>query len=376
MKSTLGRIFFGLILIFLITPQAVYGQPINDQKYYRGEVFWIIKEHEVSEEINKEINKGMYEQKFKVRILEGELKDKEVIMDYQGMNLLAKDQLFKEGDEVIVASSLTIEGKEVFSVADRVRSKALVILALVYSIAIIGLARFKGLKSLIGLGMSFLVVIKFIVPQILAGGNPLWISILGSVGIVSITLYLIYGLNKQTTVSLVSTILSLMLTGFIAVLVTKITKLTGLGSEEAMFLQYSQQKIASMKGLLLGGIMIGALGVIDDITVTQAAIVFELRRANKKLSIKQLYSRGLKVGKDHIASMTNTLVLAYTGASLPLFLLFYNNQVVPGWVAINSEIIVEEVVTTLVGSLGLIASVPIATYLAAVVASKHLKSIK
>jgi uncharacterized membrane protein len=233
-------------------------------------------------------------------------------------------------------------------------------------VAIMALAKFKGFKSLIGLAMSFVVVIKFIVPQILAGANPLLVSIIGSLGIVSVSLYLTYGFKKQTTASLLSTWLSLVLTGVLAVVITRLTRLTGLGSEEAMFLQVTQQSIASMKGLLLGGIMIGALGVIDDITVTQASMVFQLSRANKKLGVRELYKRGLQVGKDHIASMTNTLVLAYTGASLPLFLLFYSSGVIPSWVAVNSELIVEEIVATLVGSLGLVASVPITTYLAAV----------
>ncbi|MFH1280597.1 MAG: YibE/F family protein [Candidatus Beckwithbacteria bacterium] len=348
-----------VLLLTLVKPADVFAKDY----YYKGEVFWIIRE--------TEIDKELYEQELKVRILEGELQGQEKVIEYESPNILLKEQLYKVGDKVILMEGINLDGESMFMITDRIRSNSLIILSLIYGIAIIGLAKFKGFKSLLGLGLSFLVVIKFIVPQILAGANPLLVSILGSVGIVSVTLYLTHGVKKQTTVSLISTLLSLVLTGVIAVLVTKLTKLTGLGSEEAMFLQISQQSIASMRGLLLGGIMIGALGVIDDITVTQAAIVFELKKANQKLGIKELYKRGLNIGKDHIASMTNTLVLAYTGASLPLFLLFYSSEIIPGWVAINSEIIVEEVVATLVGSLGLIASVPITTYLAAVVVCKY-----
>lgn len=356
MKKILVLVVF---LLGLIKPTQVFAQ----DNYYKGEVFWMIRETEIS--------KGVYEQEFKVKILRDELSDKEVVIKYESPSILLKDQLYKVGDKVILQTGEDVNGETVFMVSDRIRSNPLIILSIIYATTIIGLAKFKGFKSLIGLGLSFLVVIKFIVPEILAGANPLLVSILGSIGIVSVTLYLIYGFKKQTTVSLISTLLSLTLTGIIAFLVTKITKLTGLGSEEAVFLQINQPSIASMKGLLLGGIMIGALGVIDDITVTQAAIVFELKKANQKLGVRELYKRGLEVGKDHIASMTNTLVLAYTGASLPLFLLFYSSEVIPGWVAINSEIIVEEVVATLVGSLGLIASVPIATYLAAMVVCKY-----
>ena len=215
-----------------------------------------------------------------------------------------------------------------------------------------------------------LMLAGFIVPNILKGGDPLLFGVAGSIAIVTATLYLTHGFSKQTTVSLVGTMLSLILTGVLAVVFVKICHLTGFGSEEVVYLQIGEGKVASVKGLLLGGMMIGALGVIDDITVTQAAIVFEIYRANKKLKLKELYERGLRVGKDHIASMTNTLVLAYVGASLPLFLLFYQNEFVPRWVALNSEVVAEEIVATLVGSLGLIASVPITTMLAAWVVKK------
>lgn len=355
-KFLLAVVVIGVMTFF--SPKEVLAQ----ETYLTGEVNWIIRE--------SEIDQGIFEQEFKVQILEGELKDTEAVIKYESPNILLEEQLYKIDEQIILLQSQNEAGEVFFTVSDRVRSKPLIILSLIYALAIIGLAKFKGFKSLIGLFLSFVVVIKFIVPQILAGASPLVVSILGSVGIVSVTLYLTHGIKKQTTVSLVSTLLSLFLTGILAIFATKLTKLTGLGSEDAMFLQVSQQSIASMRGLLLGGIMIGALGVIDDITVTQAAIVFELKKANQKLSVKQLYQRGLRVGQDHIASMTNTLVLAYTGASLPLFLLFYSSQVVPGWVAINSEIIVEEVVSTLIGSLGLIASVPIATILAAYTAKR------
>ena len=348
----------GLALFFSFTGKAL-AQEGAEVSYFKGEVSWMIKE--------VELEGGLVEQEFKVRILEGDKVGEEVRISYLDFNALPKEQVFKLGEEVILSSSLSGNGEAVFALADRVRSKAMFVLALVYSLAIIVLARFKGFKSIIGLGLSFLVVIKFIIPQILAGSNPLLVSVVGSVAIVSSTLYLTHGFKKQTSISFVSTMLSLVLTGVLAILATSLAKLSGLGTEEAMFLQVSQNNISSMRGLMLGGVMIGALGVIDDITVTQVAIVFELIKANKKLGVSELYKRGLEVGKDHIASMTNTLVLAYAGASLPLFLLFYGNQVVPGWVAINSEIVVEEVVSTLVGSLGLVASVPIATYLAAVV---------
>ena len=222
MKKILVLVIF---LLGLIKPAQAFAQ----DNYYKGQVFWMIRETEISQ--------GVYEQEFKVKILNNELKDKEVIIKYESPSILLKDQLYKVGDKVILQKGGNINGETVFMIADRIRSSSLVVLSIVYAIAIIGLAKLKGFKSLIGLGLSFLVVIKFIVPRILSGANPLLVSILGSIGIVGVTLYLIYGFKKQTTVSLISTLLSLILTGGIAFLVTKITKLTGLGSEEAVFLQ-------------------------------------------------------------------------------------------------------------------------------------------
>jgi uncharacterized membrane protein len=126
----------------------------------------------------------------------------------------------------------------------------------------------------------------------------------------------------------------------------------------------------NLQGLLLGGILLGALGILDDIAIAQVSVIFQLKEVNNKLSFKELYERGLKVGKDHVASLVNTLVLAYAGANLPLFLLFTINRDIPLWVTLNNEIIAEEVVRTLVGSMGLVLAVPITTLLAAVVVSR------
>ena len=147
-----------------------------------------------------------------------------------------------------------------------------------------------------------------------------------------------------------------------------------MGSEEAAFLQIEQLGQVDLRGLLLSGIRLGALGVLDDIAVTQVATVFELKRANKKLGFSELYERGMRVGRDHVASLVNTLVLAYAGANLPLFLLFSSTAAVPAWVNISSGLVAEEVVRTLIGSMGLVAAVPVTTALAAYWAGKVANS--
>ena len=164
------------------------------------------------------------------------------------------------------------------------------------------------------------------------------------------------------------TLIALIITGILSSVFVEAARLTGFASEEAGFLRVARQMI-NIKGLLLAGIIIGVLGILDDITISQSAIVFQLKEANKKLKFNELYKRAMNVGQDHISSMVNTLVLVYAGASLPLLLLFIDNPQ-PFFEVINYEIIADEIVRTLVGSIGLILAVPITTLIAALVSNK------
>jgi uncharacterized membrane protein len=187
----------------------------------------------------------------------------------------------------------------------------------------------------------------------------------GSFAIVLVSLYLAHGFNKRTSVALLSTILVLFLAIGLSFLFVSATMLHGNGSEEAIYLQINPGQNINLQGLLLGGIILGALGVLDDITTGQAAAVDEIHKANPSLSRKELYKRGLSIGHEHIASLINTLALAYAGVALPLFLLFSLNHAAPFWTLLNSEGVAEEIVRTLVGSTVLVLAVPISTHFAA-----------
>jgi uncharacterized membrane protein len=190
-----------------------------------------------------------------------------------------------------------------------------------------------------------------------------------------LTLYLAHGVNARTTTAILGTMAALALTGALAIIFVNFGRFTGFGSEEASFLQLSAEQV-NLQGLLLGGIIIGTLGVLDDVTITQASAVWELRLANPAYGVRDLYRAGIRIGRDHVASTVNTLVLAYAGASLPLLILFsVSNR---GFVdVVNAEVVAAEVVRTLVGSIGLVASVPMTTFLAAaVVASSHSSEVK
>jgi uncharacterized membrane protein len=219
------------------------------------------------------------------------------------------------------------------------------------------------------------VLSLYIVPSILSGGNPMIVSILGAGVIAVITIYLSHGFNAHSHIALASMMGSLVVVSLLSALAVQAAQMVGLGSEEAYFLQFGETANINLQGLLLGGIVLGTLGILDDICIAQISTVYQLKQANKDLGFHELYERGLKVGKDHVASLVNTLVLAYAGANLPLFLLFSINQSLPWWVTINNEVIAEEVLRTLVGSMGLVMAVPIATVLGAyVVTHYHLKT--
>src|SRR3990167_9390460 len=214
------------------------------------------------------------------------------------------------------------------------------------------------------MGLSFFVIFTFVLPQILSGKDPIFIAITASLFIIPISFYLSHGLNRKTTAAVIGTIIALVVTGILANVFVDAARLTGFASEEAAFLQQAKPDLINIRGLLLAGIIIGVLGILDDITVSQAAIVSQLKSTSTKIPFWELLNRSMDIGRDHIASMVNTLVLVYTGAAMPLLLLFSNNPQ-PFSELINYEIIAEEIVRTLVASIGLVLAVPITTLLAA-----------
>ena len=274
-------------------------------------------------------------------------------------------RLMNVDDRILVASSQAPQSQEGFEyyLVDYDRRSPLVILAALFAIFVIALSRWHGLFSLLGVAISLGVLVFFVMPAILEGGNPLAVAIVGAAVIMFVNLYLAHGFNARTTTAILGTMGSLALTGLLAVIFVEVGRFTGFGSEEASFLQLSADQV-NLEGLLLGGIIIGTLGVLDDVTITQASAVWELRAANPSFVFADLYRSAIRIGRDHIASTVNTLVLAYAGASLPLLLLFTVSRR-PLDHVLNSEVVAEEIVRTLVGSIGLVASVPVTTALAA-----------
>nr|WP_277605619.1 YibE/F family protein [Glycomyces sp. L485] len=241
-------------------------------------------------------------------------------------------------------------------------------MVIAFALAVVAFGRWKGLRSLVSLGITFGVVLLFIVPAILDGRSPMLVAIVGSAAIMLVSLYLSHGWNRTTTVAVLGTLASLVLTGALAQGAVHLAYLNGVLDEETTTL--AMQYPIDMSGLLLAGILIGALGVIDDVTVSQAATVDEVAKANPRWGRARLFSSGMRVGRDHLTSVINTLVLAYAGASLPLLVLISAANRPLGQI-LTSQTIATEITRSVVGTLGLIAAVPITTWLAAALARRE-----
>ena len=246
---------------------------------------------------------------------------------------------------------------------DRDRMSSLWWLILLFAVTVICLARVRGLLALFAMGGTVLMLVKFIAPSVLDGNDPVLVCVVAAAAIAYFSLYFTHGFSLMTTVALAGTLIALGLTLGISWIFFELAQFSGYSSEEAFVLPFLAE-ILDVRGLLLGGTIIAALGALDDVTVTQAATVLELSARNNELSTRQLMISGLRVGREHIASTVNTLLLAYAGSSIPLLLLFAVSEQSLGDVA-NSELIAIELVRTLCGSIGLVAALPITTYLAA-----------
>ncbi len=300
-----------------------------------------------------------------VEVLEGDYKGMSFQIDYGKHQVRSDDFRFVVGDKVYVEVDKTPTGELRAFYIDYVRSQPMLILLIAFVLAILIMGRWKGLGSLIALGVSMVMIIGYVIPHILAGEDPVKVSLIGSIILLGLTLYLTYGWNLKTHASVLSMMLALMLTGALSVLFVYLTRLTGYGDENTLFLMQSSSIQIDPRGLLLGGMIIGALGVLDDLVTSQSAAVVEIHDANPALGFRQTFERAMRIGQDHVAATVNTLVLAYTGASLPLLLIFTLGNGSFSYF-INSEFLAEEIVRTLVGSMGLIAAVPISTLIAAV----------
>jgi len=344
--------FIFLFMVFL-TPYFVHAQEVHVdfQGNYKGKVINIVRE-----EIQNLFGADYTIQTLQAEILNGP-EDGEIV------EMKNDFQPLEKGDIFYFNYSVQINGAESYVVTAVSRQGALLLLVGIFVAAVILFGRWQGVRSLIALAASFLGIIFVLIPGILNGWSPLIASSLVASVILFAAIFFTHGFNRESLVAYTGTISAVILTGIFALFAVSITKLSGFAAEEAIYLNFNTGGALNFTSLLLGAFIIGFLGVLDDIAVTQAAIVTELFDSNPEMKRSEVYRRAMRIGQEHVGALVNTLVLAYTGASLPL-LLYVSYSTAGILTTINLEVFATEIVRIIVGSIGLILTVPLVTFLA------------
>jgi uncharacterized membrane protein len=282
---------------------------------------------------------------------------------------------YQVGDEVVVNVSLDPQAPFI-SVADLYRIPALALLLALFAVAVTVVGGWRGVRSLIALALTLVVIVKIVVPLILAGYEPAWVAIFAATGVTIATFLLTEGARARTVAAAIGTFASLALVGGLAILFDDLARFTASrGSEDVSYLQAVGLNNIDIGGLILAAIIFGALGILDDVTVTQAATVDELHELDPSLGRLALLRRAMNIGRSHIAATVNTLVLAYLGASLPLIVLFAAGRQDPLLTA-STEVIAVEIVRAIVGSIGIVAAVPLTTAVAVVLTGRSFPFLR
>ena len=328
-------LLLSLLIAFFAFPVSAQEEQLNPdhippEDFYLGRVIEI-----VSEEFQETPDSRILNQVLKVEILTGNEKGNQITVENAGILTVNSALAVKQGQKVVIYRT-EVNSEPVYYVADTYRLPGLAWVVALFLILAVALTRLKGLRSILGLAVTIGVISFFVVPQIVKGSNPMLITLISALVISVVSIYLSHGFNKRTSVALASTLITLGLAAFLATVFVDMSRLFGIGSEEAFYLQFGPLEQLNLRGLLLSGIILGVLGVLDDITTAQSATIEEIKKANPALGFAELYKSGFSVGTEHILSLVNTLFLAYAGASLPLFLFFTANSVQPLWVTLNA----------------------------------------
>ncbi len=368
MKQLLISVFFLVVFIFFRIPFA-HAQD-QKQDYSTGVVTAIVEETQV-----RQPESVGYTQNLTVKE-DGTGVTRSVQVGSSELPVSAL-QRYRVGQKVVMVAQVDVTGHQQYTIVDQYRIPMMIWLVIGFFAVVILVSQFKGFTSLLGMFLSMLVLLFYMVPQIAGGANPVLISIIASGVISAIIIYFGHGFSYRSHIALFCMLATLAFVGFLSHFVIQLAYLQGTGDEAASYLQFSGLKSINLQGLFLGGIILAALSVLDDSVISQVSVIYQLKDVKHDISFRELFLRGMEVGKDHISTLVNTLILAYAGASLPLFILFTVNTGSPAWVSLNDQLIVEEVVRTLTGSIGLVLSIPLTTVVAAYAVDKfHKKSKK
>lgn len=358
---------FIIVLSFLIAPSLVgFFDPKDNQTTvgYSSETVQAKVMSVIEEGPAIVLGKEQIYQVLEIQVLEGEFRQLRLMLEVGKNQILPEDYLFKPGDQILVNVGKNPMNDEVrVNFVDFVRERSIIIIFLIFCLTAILICGWTGFRSLLGAVIGLGVIMFFIIPQIIGGANPLLTSIIGSAIFLGLSLYIVYGWRKMTHAAVAGIVVSLFLTGLFSYFAVRETRLTGFGDESMMFLIQHSETPIDIRGVLLAGIIIGSLGVLDDLVIGQSSAVFQLHKANPAMPFKHLFKSAMEIGRDHVAASVNTLILAYAGGSLPMLLLFTITNV-DLRMALNVSYVTEEIVRALAGTTGLFFSIPIATLIA------------
>jgi len=344
----------------------------EENQYTEPDAFYRAEVQAVESSEGELLGRKLITQKLTLKILDKDKKGEIIVVENGGGTDLQESQIYKKGDVLVVVKT-KVADKEQYYIQDRYRLPGLLGMVIFFLILTIIFAGKQGIGSMLGLIASVGVLVGYLVPSLLGGQNPVLVTFIASFTIITLTIFVSHGFRVRTFIAFASMNITLILAYIISAIFVYLAHMFGVGSEDTFYLASITNVDLDLRGILLAGVIVGMLGVLDDVTVAQAATIDEIKRANPSTKFKQLYQAGMSVGRDHIASLVNTLALAYVGSSLPLFLLLYINSAnVPIWVTLNSEFIGQELVRTLSGSIAIILAVPITSLIAAKVFDDYI----
>lgn len=335
------------VLSFAFAFNISHAQVLKTDKIetFKAEIFSIVSE-----------DKSVGSKDFIVKVLEGKYEGKILTVYSNGLP-------YKEKDVIFVDHIVDTDGSEYWRAAEYDRLSSLGWLGFAFVLFVLVLFGWKGLKSLLSLAVSMLIIFFVLIPLTLQGYNPLLVATLVSLALLFVVMFFTHGYNRNTLAAMLGCFISVVVTIFIAYFSIIKNRITGISSEESAALFYNAGGVINFELLVIASIIIGVIGIVDDSAITQAGVVSELKKANPNLSLREYYVRAMRVGRDHAGAMINTLVLAYTGSSLSLLLLFQTSTA-PLLQIINKEVIATEIIRSLVGSIGLLLAIPLTTLFA------------
>jgi len=343
------------VLVILFIPTISLSQEVHNefQGTWRGKVLDVL---ENKQETLPGIDTPQLLQTVEIEVLDGPKKGLVVIVENEYLQL-------KKGNKFYFNYLVDINGTERYAVINIDRRGSLALMVFIFIAVVVAFGGWQGVRSLLALLGSFFAIFYILMPGLLNGWSPLLASSLVAGGILFVAIFFTHGFNRESIVAYTGTMIAVFLTSLFAMFAVSITSLTGFVGDETTYLNIGTRGTLDFTGLLLGAIIIGVLGVLDDIAVTQSAVVTELYSSNPNMTKAEVYRKALRIGREHVGALVNTLVLAYTGAALPL-LLYFKISEMSFMTSVNLELFATEIVRAIVGSVGLILTVPIVTLLA------------